>query len=252
MSKNRGRSGSRWRRLVRQIRSEQRPLCCRCHQPIDYSIPYRDPDSGNVNPWCFSVDHYPHPLSTHPHLAEDYSNLDAAHLTCNQSHGDGRSRHKQKRTAQAKRRPLVPLHLVTGPPCSGKTTHVRQHAGPTDVVIDWDAIAQALGSPSTHDHPPHLVPFVAEARDAVIARLARPSDAAAAWLIKTNPTADEYAAAASVVTLDPGVDECLARAHRDGRPQHTLDGIRTWYLAAATRPTAPTTTTELGQPSEVW
>jgi hypothetical protein len=46
-----------------------------------YRLEWPDPDS-------FSVDHYPRPLSTHPHLAEDPGNLKPAHLRCNQAAGD--------------------------------------------------------------------------------------------------------------------------------------------------------------------
>jgi hypothetical protein len=63
----------------------QRRPCCRCHQPIDYSLSYPDPRS-------FSADHFPYPLVTHPHLAEDPGNVDAAHLVCNQSRGKKRPR----------------------------------------------------------------------------------------------------------------------------------------------------------------
>ncbi len=42
--------------------------------------------------------------------------------------------------------------VVTGPPCSGKSTHVRTHRKPGDIVIDFDLLAQALGSPNPHDH----------------------------------------------------------------------------------------------------
>lgn len=67
--------GKRWRRLVRQVRARHEH-CCRCQQPIDYSLTYPDPGS-------FSVDHYPYALSTHPWLAEEPTNLRAAHLGCN-------------------------------------------------------------------------------------------------------------------------------------------------------------------------
>jgi hypothetical protein len=73
-------SGPRWRRLRAQVRVRQEP-CCRCGQSIDYTLAYPDPNS-------FSVDHYPHPYSTHPHLAEDPGNCHAAHLRCNQSAGN--------------------------------------------------------------------------------------------------------------------------------------------------------------------
>lgn len=74
-----GRNGRRWIRLKAEVRA-RRAGCCRCGQTIDYSLEWPDPRS-------FSVDHYPHPLVTHPHLAEDPSNLAAAHLDCNQSAG---------------------------------------------------------------------------------------------------------------------------------------------------------------------
>jgi 5-methylcytosine-specific restriction endonuclease McrA len=35
-----------------------------------------------------SVDHYPYPKSTHPHLAEDPANLAPAHRRCNLSAGN--------------------------------------------------------------------------------------------------------------------------------------------------------------------
>jgi hypothetical protein len=72
-------SGPAWRRLKAQVRATRGP-CCRCNQRIDYRLEYPHPDS-------FSVDHYPHPLSTHPWLAMDPANLRPAHLQCNQAGG---------------------------------------------------------------------------------------------------------------------------------------------------------------------
>lgn len=74
-----GRNGHAWTKLKAQVRGRHES-CCRCGQRIDYRLAWPDPDS-------FSVDHYPHPLSTHPHLAHDLGNLHAAHLVCNQQAG---------------------------------------------------------------------------------------------------------------------------------------------------------------------
>lgn len=74
-----GRSGRRWQRLKAEVRARRDP-CCRCGQRIDYTLEHPDTRS-------FSVDHFPHPLDTHPHLAEEPSNLAAAHLSCNSSAG---------------------------------------------------------------------------------------------------------------------------------------------------------------------
>lgn len=80
MSNDRGRRGDRWRLLKQHVRSTRGP-CCRCGQAIDYTLVWPDP-------WCFTVDHYPHPLSLRPDLAEDPSNLRPAHLRCNQAAGN--------------------------------------------------------------------------------------------------------------------------------------------------------------------
>lgn len=73
-----GRKGRRWNRLRANLRMQRRP-CWLCGQRIDYTAPAGDPNS-------FSADHM-HPLSTHPHLAEDPANLQAAHLACNVARG---------------------------------------------------------------------------------------------------------------------------------------------------------------------
>jgi hypothetical protein len=80
-----GRTGRRWHRLKAEVYARRAP-CCRCGQAIDYQLPYLGLD-GHPNPQGKSVDHYPYPLSTHPHLAEEPTNLAAAHLLCNQSAG---------------------------------------------------------------------------------------------------------------------------------------------------------------------
>ena len=58
-----------------EVRARRAP-CCRCGQPIDYTLFYPDADA-------FTVDHFPFAWSTHPHSAEDPANLAAAHAHCN-------------------------------------------------------------------------------------------------------------------------------------------------------------------------
>jgi 5-methylcytosine-specific restriction endonuclease McrA len=74
----RGRSGSRWRALCTQIKTRRDP-CYWCGQPIDYDATYPADAS-------FTVDHLK-PLSLHPELAEDPSNLVACHAKCNKVKG---------------------------------------------------------------------------------------------------------------------------------------------------------------------
>lgn len=44
------------------------------------------------------------------------------------------------------------LTIVTGAPGSGKTTYVQRHAKPGDIIIDFDLMAEAFGSPVGHGH----------------------------------------------------------------------------------------------------
>ncbi len=87
MGKHAGRSTRRWRLLKQEVYLRRAP-CCRCGQPINYALPYLNERTGLPDPAGRSVDHYPHPLSTHPHLAEEPTNVAAAHLGCNMSAGD--------------------------------------------------------------------------------------------------------------------------------------------------------------------
>lgn len=58
---------------------------------------------------------------------------------------------------------------LCGPPCAGKTTLARRLAEPGDVVLDFDDIARAMGSPTLRLHPE---PFRAMAEQTIQTRLA--------------------------------------------------------------------------------
>ena len=49
------------------------------------------------------------------------------------------------------------LRYVVGAPGTGKSTYIRQHRHPADMVLDLDALAVALGSVTPDHHKyPHL------------------------------------------------------------------------------------------------
>jgi 5-methylcytosine-specific restriction endonuclease McrA len=81
-----GRSTRRFKQLRKQIRATE-TRCYRCGMPIDWTIPYRDPDSGIINPDSGTVEHI-QALSKNPLLAEDRGNLGASHWSCNLRAGD--------------------------------------------------------------------------------------------------------------------------------------------------------------------
>ena len=75
------RSGHRYRQLARQVRATE-THCYRCGQPIDWSIPYRDPHTGEVRMDAGTVEHI-NAVSKRPDLIYDRANAAASHRGCN-------------------------------------------------------------------------------------------------------------------------------------------------------------------------
>lgn len=127
----------------------------------------------------------------------------------------------------------IPLTVVCGAPCSGKTTWVAEHARPSDLVLDLDQIAAELSGLPLHDWP--RVPWLRLAlahRNRLLGEIGKPCRWSRAWLIVSEPNdnwRDWWRRALrpeSIVVLDPGIETCLARMRqRGGDPQ----SIKQWY-----------------------
>lgn len=122
------------------------------------------------------------------------------------------------------------LTVITGPPAAGKTTYARNHARPGDVVIDLDALAIALGSPDSHNHPRAIAAVAQAARTAAIEAAA--NTGAATWLIHTAPTPQQLstyrAQGAHIITVDPGETITRDRITDERAPQAHQVADR-WY-----------------------
>jgi len=121
--------------------------------------------------------------------------------------------------------------IVVGAPCAGKSTYVDAEHADDDVVVDFDRLAQALGSSTPHDATDDVRRATHAARYSAIAQaLEVETDS---WVVETSPTPERVAlyvdAGAEFVLLDPGIDMCLQRAEDDDRPEGTDDTIRAWY-----------------------
>lgn len=80
-----GQTSRRYRADRKQYRTQCENTdarCWLCNQPIDYSIPWRDPYTGHVNDDAFELDHL-YPRSKHPELAEDPAAYRPSHRACN-------------------------------------------------------------------------------------------------------------------------------------------------------------------------
>jgi predicted ABC-type ATPase len=101
------------------------------------------------------------------------------------------------------------LTVVTGPPCSGKTTYVSEHRQPGDVIIDFDALAQAFGADS-REYTPAITAVTQYARGAAIKiAITWHLRGARVWITDCQPSAarrQQYARAGAVhvaLAVDP-------------------------------------------------
>lgn len=123
------------------------------------------------------------------------------------------------------------IHVVIGPPCAGKSTYVQENRKDKDVVVDYDLIAQALGGTEPHDSKGAIRTCAISARDRVTDLcIERDFDS---WIIRTELGQEDMEffrlAGAEVIEVDPGEDECIARAKADGRPDDCIEAIHAWY-----------------------
>ena len=115
------------------------------------------------------------------------------------------------------------LTVVTGPPCSGKTTYVQQNAARGDAVVDFDVIAQGLGSPVSHGHSESVKRMAVQVRAAAIdAAIRRHRQGGDAWVVDSRPAPPAVRryleAGARMVDLTAPAAELHRRADEAGRP----------------------------------
>jgi hypothetical protein len=150
--------------------------------------------------------------------------------------------------------------LVVGPPGAGKTTHVKTHAKPGDLIIDYDQIAGALGGeladpnhdPSAAQHIGGHMPSgnalhqaTMSARNALIRslRLGK-TGVKKAWIISANPQAESMFPYHEVVVVDPGRDVVVGQVRNAGRPSNWVGLVDQWYRSRGRQATAPDSSRE--------
>lgn len=226
--------GADWRRLRLQF-LDANPLCRFCA------------DTGRTEA-ATVVDHIT-TIADRPDLRLDWSNLRPLCKPCHDRH----TAREQAFGGKASRRPdwlrpsAVPLHIVCGPPASGKTHWVREHAGPDDLVLDLDEIAASMSGVGPHSWTIQWLDPALRERNELLGRLSRtPTTWPAAWLIISEPKAEhrqwwfDKLQPETITVLETSPEVCRARIRQDPERTNVIDtmsdAVLRWWSTYSRRP----------------
>ena len=212
--------GARWRRLRKMVLARQ-PLCADpfgVHREHGETVPATE------------VDHI---------VAKDQGgddSMDNLQGLCKSCHSEKTWREKHGQLPLV--RSTIPVTLVTGPPASGKPTYVRERARWGDLIAAVDSLFVAVSGLKVYEKPQNRLPFVCEARDALIRRLGRESGVRHAWIITSEPDILKLermkgALGAELVVLEVSPNECIRRISLDERRSDKVELwaelVRDWW-----------------------
>lgn len=118
-------------------------------------------------------------------------------------------------------RPEQKVYLITGAPCSGKTTFARERMEAGDVLIDIDDIWQQISGQPRYTKPNSLKPLVFATRDEQEDKVRmRAGTWRNAFIIKSLPLSmdrkrEAEKLGAEVITIEATKEECLERLRKN-------------------------------------
>ena len=99
------------------------------------------------------VHHTPIELTEHNFMDATVSlNPDNVKLACQKCHNKEHDRFVGGRKPKQNRT----VHIVYGPPCSGKNSYVREHMVRGDIIVDMDLLYQAVSGLPLYDKPDNI------------------------------------------------------------------------------------------------
>lgn len=126
------------------------------------------------------------------------------------------------------------LYVITGPPCVGKSTWVRERARQGDMVVDLDRLALAMTSEDTlhHEYPAHIRTAAIQLRKQAVVMAIMWARRGDSYVIHAKPPAralSQYRQAHAVmVELEAPFDVLMARAKAE-RPPHIWSTLVRWW-----------------------
>lgn len=172
-------------------------------------------------------------------------NLQTLCATCHQRKTNAETVHKEWSALKPEwvRKPLIPITLVCGPPASGKSTYVREHAKKSDKVIDLDRIASRIAGSTEHGWPIHVIDQALQERNKLLDSLANPDASCRhAWFIVCEPDGANRRwwaekINANVVVLETAPHICEGRIALDPERWRQFGAADNWWSRYSRSPT---------------
>ena len=126
------------------------------------------------------------------------------------------------------------LFVITGPPCSGKSTYAKENATPKDLVVDLDRIALAVAAEGTehHSYPLAIRNTARLMRQAAIPAAISHSKRHDAYVIDSKPTTKArsvYRKHSAVFIPMTAPFNVLVERIRAERPDWVMQTLHKWY-----------------------
>jgi len=130
---------------------------------------------------------------------------------------------------------MAKIKVITGAPCSGKTTYAKQHMRDNDILYDFDDLMMCLTGLPYQQTNLHVLGYVIDIRDLLISRLRTDANIDVAYIIVT--TVSELLLSqlnnmdVDYITMDTTLEVCLTRLHDSTRTNkdNLSIAIVEWY-----------------------
>jgi len=123
------------------------------------------------------------------------------------------------------------IYVISGPPCSGKSTYIRENAESGSIVIDMDRIALALTTEDIehHAYSKAIKTLAITTRKTAVKKALTLGNVIDVYIIDTEPSQESKAMyswyKAKHITLSPTLQEVLDRIDKS-RPEHLKGRLR--------------------------
>lgn len=114
------------------------------------------------------------------------------------------------------------IHIVWGPPCSGKSSYVKERRINGQIIIDIDLLHSALTDLPIHERDPEIVGVSISLRDYLIEYIQQPNKIKGAWLMTTSTDQTEVYSLTALLEaklhkINRSKAQCLRFLYASGR-----------------------------------